>query len=73
MVGDSIDDMTAGTPFYSDNSRSLYSCTDRYGFWLLGRRAGATTVLLVNDVNEELREHDNTDLIVTRYVELVSQ
>lgn len=44
MVGDSIDDMTAG------------------------RKAGAATVLLANEINEELREHENTDLIVTKWV-----
>jgi phosphoglycolate phosphatase-like HAD superfamily hydrolase len=47
MVGDSIDDMTAGF------------------------RAGAATVLLVNDVNRHLAEHEHTDLVVERLDELV--
>lgn len=47
MVGDSIDDMTAG------------------------RRAGAATVLLVNDVNDHLVEHAHTDLVISRLDELV--
>ncbi|ORY14938.1 HAD-like domain-containing protein [Clohesyomyces aquaticus] len=47
MVGDSIDDMTAGF------------------------RAGAATVLLVNEVNRHLAEHQHTDLVVTRLDELI--
>ena len=47
MVGDSIDDMTAG--------------------W----KAGAATVLLVNDVNKHLAEHQHTDLVITRLDELI--
>ena len=47
MVGDSVDDMTAG------------------------RRAGAATVLLVNDVNQHLAEHDHTDLVISRLDELI--
>ncbi|KAJ9156008.1 Haloacid dehalogenase-like hydrolase [Pleurostoma richardsiae] len=47
MVGDSIDDMTAG------------------------HRAGAATVLLVNDVNRHLAEHEHTDLVISRLDELI--
>ncbi|KEF53634.1 uncharacterized protein A1O9_10034 [Exophiala aquamarina CBS 119918] len=47
MVGDSIDDMTAG------------------------RRAGAATVLLANDENEHLAEHECTDLSIRRLDELI--
>ncbi|KAI0473225.1 haloacid dehalogenase-like hydrolase [Xylariaceae sp. FL0804] len=47
MVGDSIDDMTAG------------------------RRAGAATVLLVNDANRHLAEHAHTDLVIRRLDELI--
>ncbi|KAG5665939.1 hypothetical protein KAF25_010064 [Fusarium avenaceum] len=47
MVGDSIDDMTAG------------------------RKAGAATVLLVNDVNRALAKHAHTDLVITTLDELV--
>ncbi|KAF3058348.1 hypothetical protein GL218_05809 [Daldinia childiae] len=47
MVGDSIDDMTAG------------------------RRAGAATVLLVNDVNSHLADHEHTDLVIERLDDLV--
>ena len=47
MVGDSIDDMTAG------------------------QRAGAATVLLVNDVNKHLVEHQHTDLVVEQLDDLV--
>jgi HAD superfamily hydrolase (TIGR01549 family) len=47
MVGDSIDDMTAG------------------------HRAGAATVLLVNDVNRHLSTHEHTDLVVQRLDELI--
>ncbi|KAF4595352.1 HAD-like domain protein [Ophiocordyceps camponoti-floridani] len=48
MVGDSLDDMTAG------------------------RMAGATTVLLVNDVNYGLARHPHTDLTIKRLDELVA-
>lgn len=47
MVGDSIDDMTAG------------------------RKAGAATVLLVNDVNVHLADHEHTDLVIRRLDDLV--
>ena len=47
MVGDSIDDVTAG------------------------RRAGAATVLLVNEVNAHLAEHEHTDLVIKRLDELI--
>ncbi|CRK41095.1 hypothetical protein BN1723_005033 [Verticillium longisporum] len=47
MVGDSIDDMTAG------------------------RKAGATTVLLANDVNVHLVDHEHTDLAIRRLDDLV--
>ncbi|KAI9172397.1 hydrolase [Paramyrothecium foliicola] len=47
MVGDSIDDMTAG------------------------RRAGAATVLLVNEANKELANHEHTDLIVHKLDDLI--
>lgn len=47
MVGDSIDDMTAGY------------------------RAGAATVLLVNDVNKHLAEHQHTDLVVKQLDDLI--
>ena len=47
MVGDSIDDMTAG------------------------HRAGAATVLLVNEENAHLAEHEHTDLCISRLDELV--
>lgn len=47
MVGDSIDDMTAG------------------------RRASAKTVLLANDVNRHLADHEHTDLVISRLDELI--
>ena len=47
MVGDSIDDMTAGF------------------------RAGAATVLLVNDVNKHLADHQHTDLVVKQLDDLI--
>ncbi|SLM36269.1 had superfamily [Lasallia pustulata] len=47
MVGDSIDDMTAGF------------------------RAGAATVLLVNEVNAHLATHEHTDLCIRRLDDLV--
>ncbi|KAI9746552.1 MAG: hypothetical protein M1818_000265 [Claussenomyces sp. TS43310] len=47
MVGDSIDDMTAGY------------------------KAGAATVLLVNEVNAHLASHEHTDLCIRRLDELV--
>lgn len=47
MVGDSVDDMTAG------------------------RRAGAATVLLVNDANRELADHEHTDLVIERLDDLI--
>jgi hypothetical protein len=36
-----------------------------------GYRAGAATVLLVNDVNAHLAEHEHTDLCVSRLDELI--
>ncbi len=48
MVGDSIDDMTAG------------------------RRAGAATVLLVNDANRDLADHPHTDLVIGRLDDLIA-
>ncbi|KAI0137972.1 HAD-like protein [Hypoxylon sp. NC0597] len=36
-----------------------------------GRRAGAATVLLVNDVNRHLADHEHTDLVIERLDELV--
>ncbi|KAL8392685.1 hypothetical protein RB595_002763 [Gaeumannomyces hyphopodioides] len=36
-----------------------------------GRRAGAATVLLANEVNAHLAEHDDTDLVITRLDELI--
>ncbi|PHH59382.1 hypothetical protein CDD81_3321 [Ophiocordyceps australis] len=47
MVGDSIDDMTAG------------------------RRAGAATVLLANNVNGQLFDHRDTDLVIHRLDQLI--
>jgi HAD superfamily hydrolase (TIGR01549 family) len=47
MVGDSVDDMTAGY------------------------RAGAATVLLVNDVNKHLAEHEHTDLVIKKLDDLI--
>ncbi|MCJ1250413.1 hypothetical protein MMC30_007641 [Trapelia coarctata] len=47
MVGDSIDDMTAG------------------------HRAGAATVLLANEVNAHLRQHEHTHFSITRLDELI--
>ncbi|KAF2125790.1 HAD-like protein [Dothidotthia symphoricarpi CBS 119687] len=47
MVGDSVDDCTAGY------------------------RAGAATVLLVNDVNKHLVEHQHTDLVVKQLDDLI--
>lgn len=48
MVGDSLDDMTAGY------------------------RAGAATVLLVNEANAHLAGHEHTDLCVKRLDELIA-
>ena len=42
MVGDSVDDITAG------------------------RRAGSATVLLANDANRSLANHENTDCVVEK-------
>ncbi|PLN84019.1 putative HAD superfamily hydrolase [Aspergillus taichungensis] len=47
MVGDSLDDMTAG------------------------HTAGAATVLLLNDHNGHLKEHEHTDLCIQRLDELI--
>lgn len=47
MVGDSMDDMTAG------------------------HTAGAATVLLLNDVNRHLKDHEHTDLSIERLDELI--
>ena len=37
-----------------------------------GHRAGAATVLLVNEVNAHLVRHEHTDLVVERLDELVA-
>jgi len=37
-----------------------------------GYRAGAATVLLVNDVNSHLAEHEHTDLCIARLDELIA-
>ncbi|KAK0108361.1 hypothetical protein ONS95_003174 [Cadophora gregata] len=47
MVGDSLDDMTAGY------------------------QAGAATVLLVNEINAHLANHEHTDMVVSRLDELI--
>ncbi|KAL7909751.1 HAD-like domain-containing protein [Trichoderma velutinum] len=47
MVGDSLDDLTAG------------------------RLAGAATVLLLNDVNKELANHENTDMVIHKLDDLI--
>ena len=36
-----------------------------------GYRAGAATVLLVNDVNAHLAKHEHTDLCISRLDELI--
>lgn len=36
-----------------------------------GRRAGAATVLLLNDVNQTAAEHDDTDVCINRLDDLV--
>jgi hypothetical protein len=36
-----------------------------------GHMAGAATVLLVNDVNAHLKDHDHTDLCIGRLDELI--
>jgi len=36
-----------------------------------GYRAGAATVLLVNDVNAHLADHEHTDLVISRLDELI--
>jgi hypothetical protein len=36
-----------------------------------GRKAGAATVLLANDKNGGLREHEYTDLVIKRLDELI--
>lgn len=48
MVGDSIDDMTAG------------------------HTAGAATVLLLNDRNSALKDHEHTDLCIRRLDDLIA-
>lgn len=37
-----------------------------------GFRAGSATVLLVNDVNAHLAEHEHTDLVISRLDELIA-
>jgi len=36
-----------------------------------GRRAGAATILLVNDVNRRFADHEHTDLVIDRLDELI--
>lgn len=36
-----------------------------------GHRAGAATVLLLNDVNEHLADHEHTDISITRLDEMI--
>ncbi|MCJ1404761.1 hypothetical protein MMC11_007987, partial [Xylographa trunciseda] len=37
-----------------------------------GHHAGAATVLLVNEVNEHLREHEHTDVCIGKLDDLIS-
>lgn len=46
-------------------------CRDSIDDMTAGHRAGAATVLLVNDVNAHLATHKHTDLIVSRLDELI--
>ncbi|EFQ97898.1 hypothetical protein MGYG_00935 [Nannizzia gypsea CBS 118893] len=48
MVGDSLDDMTAG------------------------HKAGAATVLLLNERNQDLKDHEHTDLCIERLDDLIN-
>lgn len=52
--------------------RHLLTCgRDSIDDMTAGYKAGAATVLLVNDVNAHLAEHEHTDLIVSRLDELI--
>lgn len=55
----------------SDGGDSLIMVGDSIDDMLAGRRAGAATVLLVNDVNRELATHEATDFVVRELSELV--
>ena len=49
----------------------IYKIRDSIDDMTAGYRAGATTVLLVNDVNAHLATHEHTDLVISRLDELV--
>jgi len=48
-----------------ERGASLIMVGDSIDDMAAGARAGAATVLLVNDVNEHLRNHEHTDLCIT--------
>lgn len=49
----------------------LMSCRDSIDDMTAGYRAGAATVLLVNEVNAHLATHEHTDLCISRLDELI--
>ncbi|CAI6333567.1 unnamed protein product [Periconia digitata] len=61
----------AATWNLEDGGDSLIMVGDSIDDMLAGRRAGAATVLLLNEVNRELEGHECTDFVVGRLDELV--
>lgn len=53
------------------DAKGLIMVGDSIDDMAAGRRAGAATVLLVNDVNVRLARHEYTDLVIERLDELV--
>lgn len=54
-----------------EDAQGLIMVGDSIDDMAAGRRAGAATVLLVNDVNGRLVKHEYTDLVIERLDELV--
>ncbi|RYP53291.1 hypothetical protein DL769_010544 [Monosporascus sp. CRB-8-3] len=53
------------------DASALIMVGDSLDDMIAGRRAGAATVLLVNDENRHLAEHPDTDLVISRLDELI--
>ena len=54
-----------------DGGNSLIMVGDSIDDMAAGHRAGAATVLLVNEANEKLRTHAHTDVCIARLDELI--
>lgn len=61
----------AASPGPAGDASHLIMVGDSADDMAAGRRAGAATVLLVNEINTHLADHEDTDLAITRLDELI--